>query len=361
MRRLLLQVVVLAVVAVVAWAGWQYLQAGAQSAQPATSSRAAVVVRTAVVGTAAIADRVEAVGTTRAWEAVNIAAETSGRIASINFEQGQRVEAGHLLIELDAEAEKAQLQELKALRDDAERQLERSRQLLSSRNVAPARVDELRAGLAAANARVARIESMVADKEIKAPFAGVVGLRQVSLGAVVDGDTVITTLDDVSQLRLDFAVPERFLGQLRSGVPVTARSAAFPDRTFEGEVAEINTRIDPATRSVRVQGKLPNDDGALLPGMFLNVSLVLAQRPDAVVIPEQSLVPIGDKQYVYVITGDKAERREVTTGVRRRGEVEITQGLTPGEQVVTSGVQRLRDGATVTVQQTTDGSAAPSS
>jgi len=361
MRRLLLQVLVLVLVAAAAWAGWQYLQEDAQSAQPASSARAPVVVRTTVVGTSPIADRVEAVGTTRAWEAVNITSETSGRVSAINFKEGQRVEAGHLLVELDAEAEKAQLQELKALRDDAERQLDRSRQLLSSRNVAPARVDELRAALAAANARVNRVESLVEDKQIRAPFAGVVGLREVSLGAVVDDNRVITTLDDLSQLRLDFSVPERFLGQLKTGVPLAARSAAFPDRTFQGSVDEINTRIDPATRSVRVQGRLPNDDGALLPGMFLNVSLVLAERPDAVVIPEQALIPIGDKQYVYVVANDKAERREVTTGVRRRGEVEITRGLTPGEQVVTEGVQRLRDGASVTVQRTTDRTTAPSS
>jgi membrane fusion protein, multidrug efflux system len=157
---------------------------------------------------------------------------------------------------------------------------------------------------------------------------------------------VITTLDDTSVIKLDFSVPENFLSSLREGLSVRATAPAFPGRTFTGKVASIDSRVDMNTRSVTVRALLANEDGALRPGMFLNVSLANDERA-ALMIPEQALAPEADRQYVYVVNDGKAERREVRIGGRSPGSVEVLAGLTAGERVIVEGTQKVRDGAPV--------------
>jgi len=184
---------------------------------------------------------------------------------------------------------------------------------------------------------------------IRAPFAGQIGLRRVSLGSIVGPSTVITTLDDTSQIKLDFNVPEIFMSRLEVGLTVTARSAAWPDVLFSGEVISIDTRVDPVSRTITVRALLPNEQGRLRPGMFLTVSL-LKENVIALVIPEESLVPERSKQFVFVVgEGNIVERREVFTGRRRPGQVEILKGLAPGEVVITEGTQQARPGMPVTI------------
>jgi membrane fusion protein, multidrug efflux system len=199
--------------------------------------------------------------------------------------------------------------------------------------------------LASVNAEQSRLDQTV----IRAPFAGRIGLRQVSVGAVLDTDTVITTLDDTSTIKLDFDVPEVFLANLAPGLEVSARSAAWPDTQFAGQVRTIDTRVDPVSRTIKVRAVLPNADDHLRPGMFLTVSL-LKEDIQSLVIPEEAIVPERSKQFVFVVGPDEiAELREVQTGRRRPGEVEIVQGLTQGERVITEGTLKARPGQAVRV------------
>lgn len=348
MRRTILQLVAVLVIAGGAYVAWQALGEPAAREEARPGSEAAPVA-VAEARSGLVAERVEAVGTTRALEAVEVVAPVAGRVVALHFEEGEQVEQGRLLVELERTREEAQLREAQAMRDDVARQLERARRLLQSQNVAQARVDELRAGLEGAEARVAAIQAALDDKEIRAPFDGVVGLREISRGAFVQPQQRVTTLDDISRLRLDFSVPERFLGSLVEGLNVEARSAAFPDTIFDGQITRMDSRVDTVTRSVRVQAELANEERRLRPGMFMSVSLIVAQRDDAVLVPEAAVVTEGDSSYVFVIADDKAERRPVRLGQRLIGEVEIREGLAPGEQVAILGLQRLSDGVAVRI------------
>ena len=252
---------------------------------------------------------------------------------------------------------RADLEQSKAQRDEIKQRLDRSKQLKGSGNVTEARLDELESQLRAAEGRIraneAKLRAMDArldDNRITAPFHGRVGLRQVSLGALVQPGTMVTTLDDVSKIKLDFAVPENFLGKLKPGLRVLARTPAFPGRAFEGAISVIDSRVDPATRAVRVNAIFQNPDDALKPGMFLNVELALAERQDAVLVPEEVLVAEGGRQYLFVVRDGRAERREVKVGQRLTGEVEVAEGLKVGDQVIARGIQKVRHNQPVTVQ-----------
>jgi membrane fusion protein (multidrug efflux system) len=179
---------------------------------------------------------------------------------------------------------------------------------------------------------------------IRAPFDGRVGLRRVSVGALVSPGAVITTLDDTSTMKVDFDVPEVFLSVLKSGLAVVATSAAYPGESFDGSIESVDSRVDPVTRSVKVRAKLPNPDGKLRAGMFLTV-LVTREPLPGLVVAEQALVPERGKVYVFVLVDGKIQRREVAVGRRVPGQVEITRGVTEGERVVVEGTQKIRDGS----------------
>jgi membrane fusion protein (multidrug efflux system) len=301
-------------------------------------------------------EKAEAIGTARANESVTITAKQTGNVAVIGFQEGQRVRAGAVLIELenrerraDLDQSKNELDQARATRDDARQKLERSNQLKGTGAVTQARIDEQEAALRLAEARVraaeARIRSVDArldDVRITAPFDGRVGLRMISLGALLQPGTVVTTLDDLSRIKLDFSVPENFLGKLRVGLPVFARSAAFPGRTFEGRVSVIDSRIDPVTRAVRVNAEFENPGETLKPGLFLNVELALETRDNARLVPEEAIVGEGNKQYVFVVRDGRAVRTEIRAGARLRGEVEIAEGVNAGDLVIVRGVSRVR-------------------
>ncbi len=296
-----------------------------------------------------VENAVDAVGSTLARESVDVVAEVAGRLAGIGFEEGQRVSQGDVLFELDRSREEAELREAIAQRDDVRTKLRRAQALREDGSVPQAQVDELAAGLDSAEARVAVSRIRLQERTILAPFDGITGLREVSLGAFVAAGTRLTTLDDLSVVRLDFSVPERFLSGLQPGLRVDARNVGFGDETFEGRVTRVGSRVDPVSRSVRVQAEIPNDDGMLRSGMFMTTRLVLGQRDDAVLIPEEALLSEGARMYVFLVVDETARRVEVNTGQRRQGMVEIREGVSEGDQVVTAGLQRLRDGATVRV------------
>jgi membrane fusion protein (multidrug efflux system) len=289
----------------------------------------------------------EALGNARANEAVDIRPEITAAITSIEFEEGAPVEQGEVLVRLESSEPLADLAAARAALVDSESQYRRSRELYETRVVSESELEQLEARRDADQAAVNAAQSRLDHTVIRAPFAGQLGLRRVSLGSIVGPNTVITTLDDTSRIKLDFDVPEVFLSRLVTGLHVVARSAAWPDRAFEGVVTSVDTRVDPVSRTVTVRALLPNEDGRLRPGMFLTVTL-LKDDVVALMIPEQAIVPERSKQFVFVVgEGNVVERREVRSGRRRPGEVEILDGLEDGERVIIEGTQKVRPGSVV--------------
>jgi membrane fusion protein (multidrug efflux system) len=299
-----------------------------------------------------VVDRIESVGTVRAREAVTITTKVAGIVTAVRFEEGQRVREGEVLMELDAAALRAELDQARAQLDNARQQLARARALPAGQAVAQARLDELETLSRGAEGRVRQTQARIEELRLVAPFSGRVGLRQVSPGALIQPGTPVTTLDDISRVRVEFSVPEIVFARVERGSRVVARSAAYGNRRFEGRVAIIDTRIDPATRTMRLISEFDNADEALKPGLFLTVELVLESRPQALLVPEEALDPLGDRNFVYAIREGRARRVAVTLGQRLAGEVEIREGLALGDQVVVRGLQRLREGAPVRVTET---------
>lgn len=292
---------------------------------------------------------IEALGTARANESVEIRPKISESITAIHFTEGQRVEADFVLVELEDSEARADVAAARAELVDSENQAKRARHLFETRAVSASELDQRLAQRDADRAALAAAEARLDETRVRAPFAGRVGLRNVSLGSLVTPDTVITTLDDTDTIKLDFDVPETGLARLAEGLRVEAHSAAWPDTTFVGTVSAIDTRVDPVGRSVTVRALLPNEEGRLRPGMFLTVKL-LREDVTALMIPEQAIVPEQAHQFVLVVgQDDVVEKRKVETGRRRPGEVEILAGLREGERVVSEGTQKARPGERVEV------------
>lgn len=299
----------------------------------------------------AFADSVEALGTARANESVDITAKTANRIVAIRFNEGQQVRKGEILVELDATEVQAELAIAEAALGESRSQFNRSRELFATKALSQSQLEQIEATLRQNEARVAAAQSRANDTIIRAPFGGRVGLRNVSIGSYVTPQTVITTLDDTSVIKLDFSVPETYLRMLANGLDIQARSTAYPDQQFVGTVASIDSRIDPVSRSVVVRGHLDNKEGRIKPGMFMTVRLVRSQE-QALTLPEQALVPENDRQYVFVVRDDQAHKVEVTTGRRRPGEVEVLTGLSGDEMVVVEGTQKISEGTPVRITST---------
>ena len=210
-------------------------------------------------------------------------------------------------------------------------------------------MDEEKGLLEIARAKVANVEARLQDYTIRAPFSGILGTRQISTGAVVDSDSVITTLDDTTVIKLDFTISEIFLGALNIGMDVTARSPAYPDRKFDGSVTAISSRVDPETRTLMVRAQIPNPDRLLKPGMLLTVDLVKDRSP-SLIIPEEAVIQEKDKKYVLLVTPENTvEKKEIVTGRRSPGKVEVISGLKDGHQVIIQGLTRVRQGTIVNV------------
>jgi len=289
---------------------------------------------------------IEAVGTVRANESVVVTSKDSNTITAIRFAEGEDVEAGEVLVEMENAQALALLAEAEAALADQRSQYTRSRDLVARQALSVAELDQLEALLKAAQARVAAAQALLDDTVIRAPFGGRTGFRQVSVGSYVSAGTPITTLDDTSVMKLDFTVPETYLFVLSRGLPVTASSTGLPDREFTGQVTNMDSRVDPVTRSITVRAEIPNPHGELRQGMFMTVSLRGDEQP-TLLIPEGAIVPEQGRTFVFVIRNDRVEQREVTIGKRRPGDVEIVRGLAEGDRVVVEGTQNVRDGTVV--------------
>lgn len=318
----------------------------------------AATVTTAEVVPVPWTDSIQALGTAQAQESVMITAKVTETVSRVNFEDGDVVEAGTVLVELSGRAELAELEEARASYRETRQQLERAEQLAARQLVAASDLDTRRAASQSARARMESIQARLGDRVISAPFDGVLGFREVSAGTLVTPGTTIASLDDISRIRLEFSVPETFISALSSGQVVEARSAAFPDRSFEGILRTIGSRVDPVTRSVSVRAEVPNPDRELRPGMLMTVRILRPVR-EALVIPEISMVQIGSQAFVYRVgDDDTVTQLPVRAGSRRAGEVEIVEGLNPGDRVVVQGVVKMRDGARIAEVRPDEDSAA---
>lgn len=318
---------------------------------------AATGVIVSVAHTTQFSDSIEALGTIKANESVALSSSITDTVSRINFDDGDRVAAGKILVEMTNAEEHALLEEARVTAEEARRQYERVLSLEQKGTAAVSLLDQRHREWEAAKARLGAIESRLADRIIKAPFAGIVGLRHVSLGALVEPGDVITTLDDDSRMKLEFGVPSIFLGSLHAGLPVVATTPAFGGRDFRGEVTAIDSRIDPVTRSIVVRAILPNPEGILKPGLLMRVEVSRAVR-ESITIPEEALIALGDKQFVFVVdesAGNTVVKREVQLGARRTGEAEIVAGLKVGEKVITQGTTKVKPGDEVSILAVDDG------
>lgn len=306
-----------------------------------------VPVTTVVVRSAAFHDTLQAIGTARARESVTVTAKVSETVQRVHFDSGNEVRAGAPLVTLSGQQQQAALAEAQAAANEAERLYRRQDELAARQLIARASLDSQRATRDAARARVAQVRAALGDRTIRAPFAGVLGLRQVSPGSLVTPGTAIATLDDVARMHVDFPVPEARLAEVAPGQRLVARSTAYPGRAFDGTVATVDARIDPATRAVVVRGDFPNPDRALRPGMLLEVQLERAER-QALVIPEIAIVQVGRDTFVYRVKADASvEQAKITLGARSAGQAEVVAGLEPGDRIVVDGTGKLRPGAKV--------------
>jgi membrane fusion protein (multidrug efflux system) len=344
------------VVGAAAW-WWQNRGAPAPAAEGVAvaatgASRAApgggpVAVEIALAKAMAIVDDVQAVGSLKSAQGVMLRPEVSGRVAQFGFSDGQRVRRGQLLVQLDDTLQRAQLRQAEAQASIARTNLQRSRELLAQGFVSPSAVDQNAAALEVADAQVALANAQLARMKIVAPFDATTGIRRVDIGDYVKDGADLVNLEDLSSLAVDFSLPERTLARLKNGQVVEITLDALPGKAFTGRVVALDSQVDTNGRSLLVRAQVDNAGSLLKPGMFARARVVLATRDNAVVVPEEALVPLGGRQYVYRIVdgvdGQKvAERVEARIGLRLPGQVELLGLVAAGDTIVTAGQTRLR-------------------
>lgn len=294
-----------------------------------------------------VEDVLPAVGTVEPDERVVVQPEVSGVIQSIHFEEGQRVKQGDLLFRLDSRKEEALLAQALAERQLAQDNLDRARKLEGTQAISLQEIDQAESTLAVKKATYELEARRLEDRVIRAPFAGVLGPREVSVGQYVQTGTRLVSLVRDAQVKVRFYLPERQLGQLRVGQSGRLRVSAFPDRAFEGDVDLINPEVDPASRTVEARLRVPNPEGLLRSGMFARVEVVVGRRQGALVLPESALVPSLSEFGVFAVEDNRARLRPVTLGVRLPGRVEVRDGVAAGDTIIVAGTQKLVDGMLV--------------
>lgn len=301
-------------------------------------------------------NNIEALGNLRATESTLITAKTTKTVTQIHFDDGQRVNKGAVLVEMTNAEESALLEEARLTANEAKRQWDRTQVLAKTGATSPSLLDESKRNSETANARFLAVQARLKDLVITAPFSGVVGLRDISVGSLISPGQTITTLNDDSKMKLDFTVPAVYVRSLRVGLPIEAESHDLGDKTFKGKIFSIDNKVDEVTRSIKVRAILDNPGHELTQGLLMTV-VVRADIRKALVISEAALVPMGSNNFVFVLQPSKkagesswiAEKRQVYIGQRYQGLVEIERGLQADEKVVTHGLQRIRVGQAVTI------------
>jgi membrane fusion protein (multidrug efflux system) len=308
-----------------------------------------VPVEAAKVVAAPLSEQVTAIGTLLSNEAVTISSEIPGRLQEIHFQEGQPIDKGAPLFTLDDSIYRAQLDDAAAKLRLAEQTNKRTSALFTNKYATAQSADESASNLAVSTAAVELARVQLEKAHIVAPFSGIVGLRRVSVGEYITAGQALVNLEAIDPVKADFRMPEKFLPAIRVGQTIRIKVDAFPEDSFEGKVYAIDPRLDVAGRSLLVRAVVPNGDQRLRPGLFARVTVLLQLKEDALSVPEQAIVPQGDSQFVFKIVDGKVHLTKVVTGTRRDGRVEIVEGLAPGDQVVTAGQLKIRDGTAVSV------------
>jgi len=299
-----------------------------------------------------------AVGSLRSDESVTLRPEVAGRIIAIRFEEGQRVTKGQTLVQLDAAVNQAEVQQARTNLDLAKTKYDRAVDLAGRNFISGQARDESKSAYELAQASLALVEARFARTEIKAPFSGIIGLRVVSIGDYVKEGADLVNLEAIDPIKVDFRVPENFLRDVKVGQTLQVSLDAIPGKTYDGRVIAVNPLLDAAGRSVVVRAQVRNQDVSLRPGMFARIGLLTQTKRDAMIVPEESLVPQGADNYLFRIVEGKANRVKVETGQRRDGKVEIVNGIGKDDEIVTAGQARLRDGTPVKIAGAPDKSPA---
>ncbi len=292
---------------------------------------------------------ITAIGTLLSNESVIIRPEIAGRVLRISFDEGQRVKKGQLLVQLDDSSYQAEVEQAKASLELSKANHERTTKLLAQGAATERSRDENLSKLRVDQARLEVARTNLEKSRLTAPFDGVLGLRKVSVGAYVTPGLDLVNLESIDTLKVDFSVPETALSFLAIGQQINVTADSFPGKSFAGEVFALDPRIDQNGRSVAVRAKLANEGTILRPGMFVRVGLVTGKNDNAVIIPEEALIPRGAQLYVYKVVDGKVASQQVKVGLRREGKVEIVEGLKPEDVIVTAGHQKAREGAPVTI------------
>src|SRR5215472_15467734 len=348
------------------WFGQQARAPEGLLAAPATAPKGAasfaVVVEASNVAKVALPQGITAVGSLRSDESVTLRPEVAGRISSIHFHEGERVAKGAPLVRLDPSITEAEVRQAHANLTWAKQKYQRAIDLEKQGFISSQAKDEAENNLKVSEAALALAEAKLAKLTITAPFSGIIGLRSVSVGDYVKEGADMVNLEAIDPLKVDFRVPEVYLTQLRVGQTLELTLDAMPGKTYEGRLLAINPLIDAAGRSVVIRAQVKNQDAALRPGMFARVRLFTRDVQEALMVPEQAIVPQGEEWFVYRVVDGKAQRAKVDIGQRRDGKAEIVKGLDAGDLVVTAGQLKLREGVPVqvaTTQRDATGAGAP--
>jgi len=296
-----------------------------------------------------IVEGVHAIGTLRANQSIVVRPEIAGVVTRINFGDAKQVEKGSSLFNLDDSMDRAQLAQAEASLRLSQRNYERAQELMNRGSGTAQARDQASSALESDRAAVALARARLEKSSIRAPFSGVVGMSRIDLGAYVTAGQDLVTLDDVDTIKLDFTVPERHARFIALGQKVKVETDSRPGESFEGEIAVIDTRVDPASRALGVRAVIANPDHKLKPGVFVRAGVMVTARANAIVIPEQAIVPLGDKLLVYRVVNDKAAQTPIKIGLREFGRAEIVDGLKPDDVIVVSGQQKLQDGTSVII------------
>lgn len=331
------------------WAGGVPAQEKKDEAKPAPGASRGMPVEGVQAEVRTLSQEITAVGTLNANESVTIAAEIAGRVTEIAFEEGQRTAQDHVLVRLDSSIVEAQRDQAQASLNLSRANRERAEILFKQKAISQRELEEASAKWKLDEASLRLAQAQLKKTTLRAPFAGVLGLRYISLGEYVLPGQPIVTLKDTDPIKVEFSVPEIYSPRLRPGLAVQVTIDAAPDRIFRGEVHTVDPTVDPESRSLLVRAQVPNGDGTMRPGMFAQIRLVLEEKPDALMIPEEALLTRGQVRFVYKVVDGVVAEAEVKTGLRQRGLVEVTEGLSPGETVITAGQIKVRPGMPVTL------------
>jgi len=333
----------------VAFAALLSLAAATDSRAQAPAGSHAIPVEVQTVGTSPVVDTLRAIGTLRADQSIIVRPEVPGVIVKIGFEESTPVTRGQVLIKLDDTIARAEVQQAEAALNLARRNYDRASELARTGAGAARARDEAQAAFENTRAVLALARARLEKTTINAPFAGLAGLRKVDLGAYVTAGQDLVSLDAVDIVTVDFNVPERYLRFLENDGRIQIEADALPGQTFDGKITALNPRIDPDGRSLAVRAQVPNPSGILKPGMFVRVQIIVAQRENAIVIPEQAVVPNGDQITVYRVIDGKSVQTPIKLGLRSFGKVEVVDGLKEGETIVTAGQLKVQDGGAVRI------------